>query len=199
MTIIIEDRAAVLDTIKLDHGKHGTFDQGHCAMEVVAWLAGEGHTDAPQCASPVLRRFTIGLNDSWNAEQRQALIPFLPRMVGTAGDGKDITRAFMLADWACREVLPAMYDALGKPDLAEQLRVLEPVTNRETALAAKDKSREIRKTYAADAYAADADAADAAAYAAYAADAADAADADVRETLRKSALELLDRLIDPEA
>lgn len=63
---------------------------GHCAMEVVAWLAGLGHTDAPECASPVLRSYTISLNDQWDEETLiEELIPFLPRMVGTAGDGQD--------------------------------------------------------------------------------------------------------------
>ena len=33
---LVPDRLARLD---------GAFDDGHCAMEVVAWLAGEGHTD----------------------------------------------------------------------------------------------------------------------------------------------------------
>lgn len=32
------DRLARLDTITLDKGAHDSFDDGHCAMEVVAWL-----------------------------------------------------------------------------------------------------------------------------------------------------------------
>src|SRR5690349_16256537 len=195
---IIDDRAAALASIHLDHGAHQSFDQGHCAMEVVAWLAGEGHTDAPQCASPVLRAFTVRLNDAWDNEQRQALIPFLPRMVGTAGDGKDRTRAYMCADWAVRECLPILCEAIGKHDDAEALRALDPITDDGSAQAERDKARELRKTYATHATYAAADAAAAyAAYAAYAyaayAYAADAADADA---VRASALCLLERLID---
>jgi hypothetical protein len=86
---IITERLEALTTITLDSGSHGSFEQGHCAMEVVSWLAGEGFTDAPECASRVLRTFTVNLNDTWNSGDRQRLVPFLPRMVGTAGDGKD--------------------------------------------------------------------------------------------------------------
>ena len=78
-SMIIEDRRAQLldGTIKLHRSSHLSFEDGHCAMEVVAWLAGEGHTDAPACASPVLTRYTIRLNDRWSHEQRQALAPYL--------------------------------------------------------------------------------------------------------------------------
>ena len=51
---IITDRLAALDTIHLDKGAHDNFDEGHCAMEVVAWLAGQGHTDAPSCIALTL-------------------------------------------------------------------------------------------------------------------------------------------------
>ena len=78
--------------IHLDRGSHPDRSHGHCAMEVVAWLAGEGHTDAPHCASPLLTAYTIRLNDRWSDEQRQALAPYLPRMVGTRGDGLDGAR-----------------------------------------------------------------------------------------------------------
>jgi hypothetical protein len=45
---VIPDRLTTLDTLTLDRGAHTSFDEGHCAMEVVAWLAGEGITDAPR-------------------------------------------------------------------------------------------------------------------------------------------------------
>ncbi len=94
-------------TIELDEGSHPDFAAGHCAMEVVSWLAGEGHTDAPVCASPVLRRFTIGLNDRWSREQRQALAAFLLRMVGTAGDGQDEARLEIARQVLVTDLLPA--------------------------------------------------------------------------------------------
>ena len=114
MNMIITERLASLDTIKLDNGSHGSFESGHCAMEVVAWLAGEGHTDAPECASSVLRSFAINLNDTWAAQDRQRLVPFLPRMVGTANDGKDEARSYLALDWLVRTFTPA-FPGFGEP------------------------------------------------------------------------------------
>jgi len=137
MDIIVE-RLDALTTgkITLDHGSHGTFDRGHCALEVVAWLADEGHTDAPECASPVLRRFTINLNDSWSQEQRQKLIPFLPRMVGTAGDGQDEARSYLALDWLIRTYTPAWLDLAGLTVEAQELRDLRRIVDMVTAEAA---------------------------------------------------------------
>ena len=93
MTIVAE-RLAQFEAglIRIDRGSHHTFESGHCSMEVVAWLGGEGHTDAPACASPILRQYVITLNDRWSDEQRQQLAPYLVRMVGTADDGLDAER-----------------------------------------------------------------------------------------------------------
>ena len=107
MSTILTERLAVLPTITLDKGEHDSFEDGHCAMEVVAWLAGEGHTDAPECASRVLRTFTINLNDAWENGERQKLAPFLPRMVGTGNDGLDERRSYLALDWLIRTYTPA--------------------------------------------------------------------------------------------
>ena len=96
----------IVASLTLDKGAHGDFGEGHCAMEVVAWLAGEGHTDAPDCASPVLTSFTVNLNDSWDEGQRQKLVPFLPRMVGTRGDGRDEARSYMALQPGSRSPTP---------------------------------------------------------------------------------------------
>lgn len=42
---IVPERLAQLDQITLDEGSHGSFERGHCAMEVVAWLADQGRPD----------------------------------------------------------------------------------------------------------------------------------------------------------
>jgi hypothetical protein len=130
MTVtVLPDRLAALDTLTLDHGSHDDFNSGHCAMEVVAWLAGLGHTDAPDCASPVLRTFTIGLNDQWDADTRQRLRPYLPRMVGTAGDGLDETRSYMALDWLIRTYTPAWLDLAGLTAEATALRDLRRIVD----------------------------------------------------------------------
>ena len=100
---IDQTRLATLD--HLDRGSHLTRGDGMCFNEAAAWVANEAHTDAPACVSPVLRRYTIRLNDRWDYEQRQTLLPYLPRVIGTAGDGLDPARERIAANWAARRLL----------------------------------------------------------------------------------------------
>ena len=58
MTTINPEKLALLDQIDLDQGAHGNFDEGHCAMEVVSWLADEA-SPTPLLRLPVLARYTI--------------------------------------------------------------------------------------------------------------------------------------------
>ncbi|MEO6604317.1 MAG: hypothetical protein ABIN55_01765 [Aeromicrobium sp.] len=119
------EKLAKLDELQLDHGSHRDFEAGHCAMEVVAWLADEGHTDAPQCASPVLTRYLIRLNDRWDAEQRQVLKPYLIRTIGTGGDGKDALREKIAAEWATRSLLGPWLRLAGLNDEADALAAVD--------------------------------------------------------------------------
>ena len=256
MTQIIEARLnELMNGGVLANGAHASFEEGACALEWVAYIANEGHTDAPECASSVLRRFTINLNDSWSQEQRQKLIPFLPRMVGTAGDGQDEARSCLALDWLIRTYTPAWLDLAGLTVEAQELRDLRRIVDMVTAEAAgpvvRNASDKAAAAYAAGAAAraaarvaarvaagatgaAAGAAADAAARAAAGAAAAAAARAAARaaadaagaayatgaaaeaaagaaaraaadaaggavETLQASALELLDRMIDPSA
>lgn len=214
---MIQERVAALTAgdVALDPGSHGTFEDGHCAMEVVAWLADEGHTDAPVCASRVLRSFTISLNDTWGREDRQRLVPFLPRMVGTGGDGRDEARSYLALDWLIRSYTPAWLDLAGLTAEAQELRDLRRIVDEVAAAAAGPVVRAARTKAAAagDAVGAAARAAArAAAWAAAGAAAGDAAGAAAGaaaraaardalaptvESLQASALELLDRMIAP--
>lgn len=189
MTAAIPERLKALDSIHLDKSSHPTFEKGHCAMEVVAWLAGLGHTDAPECASPVLRSYTISLNDQWDGKQRQTLIPFLPRMIGTADDGQDEARSYLALDWLIRSYTPAWLDLAGLTEEAQALRDLRRIVD---LVAAKEAGPVVR---------AGRDKAAAAWDAAWAAAGAAAWDAlrPTVETLQASALELLDRMIDQSA
>lgn len=171
MSVVIPERLAVLGTIHLGKGSHSSYESGHCAMEVVAWLAGLGHTDAPECASPVLQTYVISLNDTWGDVDRQRLVPYLPRVVGTAGDSQDEARAYLALDWLIRTYTPAWLDLAGLTVEAQALRGLRRIVDR---------------------------AAGAAAWAAAGA-AARAAVRPTVETLQASALYLLEWMIDPSA
>lgn len=118
----------------LSKGAHGSPDEGRCAMEWVSYLAGEPHSDAPGCVSPVLQSFGITLNDQWDDKQRQKLRPYLARCIGTAGDGRDEERAWLCTDWLVREFCPAFLELV--PSLvktAARLRMLPPIVGVEEA------------------------------------------------------------------
>ncbi|MFC5996909.1 hypothetical protein ACFQE5_22115 [Pseudonocardia hispaniensis] len=94
----------------LASGSHDTRGDGVCLMEWLAWVAGEEHTDHPQCVSPVLGVFGRGLNDVLPRAARQRLKTVGLAALGTAGDGLDETRSYMALDWLVRTWLPAWLD-----------------------------------------------------------------------------------------
>jgi hypothetical protein len=169
-----------LDGIVLKHGAHNRPEDGVCLLEAICWLAGEvKFSDSPECVCPLIASFGRRANDRFRDDERQLLKSVAPLMVGTTGSLALLKRrAFRCADWAVREMAPVALEARGFKEKGALLRGLVPITDRETALKARDVAREARRiayaayaAYAAAAYA-DADyaaAADAAADAAYAA------------------------------
>ena len=103
-------------------GTHTTPAEGRCAMEWVSHLAGEPHSDAPRCVSPVLRALCVALNDGLTDRPRQRLRPYLARTIGTAGDGLDEARAWAAADWLVRSWAPAWLALAQLPGEAAALR-----------------------------------------------------------------------------
>jgi len=168
-----------LENLCLQEGK-GDGTEGHrCAIqEVRAWLTLDAASDAvPECVCPVIGRLIIGLNDI-SAAHRKALVPLLPRLVGSKAElAVTIRRAFAVADWAVRVVAA---DALRSAKLeaeAEKLAALAPIVDETTSYAASRAASDA--SYAAS-YASDAsDASRAASYASRAASraASDASDA----------------------
>jgi hypothetical protein len=108
----------------LSHGSHTSAADGRCAMEWVAYLAGEKHSDQPVCVSPVLRRYCIALNDRLGDEDRQKLRPYLARTIGTVGDGLDEQRIQMCREFLLHHTLPRHLDAAGRHEAAQRLRDL---------------------------------------------------------------------------
>jgi hypothetical protein len=162
-----------MDHIVLSHGAHETRGHGVCLLEAVAWFANEKHSDAPECACPVIAAFGRRLNDRLDDEQRQRLKELIPALaLSRASWPVTLKRAFMAADFAVREAAPRALEAHGFKKAAQRLRALPEIVDRATA---RMSSRAADAAAYADA-AADAAAA-AAAYADIAAD-TDAADAD---------------------
>ena len=126
-TLTIED----LETMTLGHGGHFTREEGVNAMEAVAWLAGEKHSDAPECASTVIAAFLRAWNDSLPTdEDRQRLLrPLLPLVVSSRADNAtELRRSYMALDWLVRVHTPAWLLLVGLDDHAEALIALDEIT-----------------------------------------------------------------------
>ena len=173
MSLFIAEHLRQLEGMTLSHGSHASFEKGHCAMEVVAWLNGEEHSDAPACVCPTLRKFVLAWNDGLpsDADRNRLLLPLLAGMGGTAGDGNEIRRAWICVDWLARVHAPAFLRlAPGLVEHAELLESLAPIVDKESLRAAEPKLAAARDAARAAAWAAAGDAAwDAARAAAWAA------------------------------
>ena len=126
-TLTIEELAAVT----LGSGSHSTREEGVCAMEAVAWLAGEPHSDAPECASPVIAAFLRSWNDSLptDEDRQRLLLPLLPLVVDTrADDGTELRRSYMALDWLVRVHVPAWLRLAGLDNQADVLSGLDEIT-----------------------------------------------------------------------
>ena len=53
---IIPDRVTALAHLRVDRGEHARFEDGHGALELVAFVAGEPHGASPACVCPTIAR-----------------------------------------------------------------------------------------------------------------------------------------------
>jgi hypothetical protein len=113
----------------LSYGTHADPEEGRCAMEWVAHLAGEPHSDEPDCVSPVLRAMCVSLNDGLADRPRQRLRPLLTRTIGTADDGVDEARAWLAMDWLVRTYTPAWLALAGVDRAARRLADGAPIVD----------------------------------------------------------------------
>jgi hypothetical protein len=147
--VITEERLAQLAALSLSAGSHEEFEAGVCAMEAVAYIAGEPHSDAPACACPVITAFMIGWNDGLPSddERNRLLKPFLPRIVGTRSTPDvEERRAFLAMDWAIRVYTPTWLDLVDdlKPHAAA-IRALDAVHDLATLEASTPSLRSARE------------------------------------------------------
>ena len=81
---ISPERLSALDEITLTVGQHNSPEAGMCAMEAAAWLAGEEHSDTPECVDETITEYVQVLNDHGGPEVRERLKSYVPQMLGTA-------------------------------------------------------------------------------------------------------------------
>ncbi len=130
-----------LDTIILAKGAHDPTEGAMCAMEAVAYIAGEPWSDHPQCVSPVIAAFMRLWNDALPDDDRTRLLrPLLPLVVGTRTTATDEgTRAWMVADWLVRVHTPAWLRLAGLADHAQTLESCASFVDAATVCAEQPK------------------------------------------------------------
>lgn len=189
--------ARTLESIPpLASGGHSPTDGEYCAMEAVAYIAGEPWSDSPACACPVIAAFMRGWNDGLPDDERDALLrPLIPRLVGTRSTAAiEHCRSLMAADWLVREHTPAWLRLARLTKQADALASLPEITSMKQVPSIRGAIEAARD----DAFAAWDAAWDAAGYAAgdAAGDAARDALNPTRLLLQQSALRLVERMID---
>ena len=108
--IAVSDRLAGLPVKHLAYGAHDSSDAGMCAMEAVAFLAGEPHSDAPQCTCPVIAAFVRFWNDGLPSDEDRVRLlgPLLTEILDTRGsEALAERRSLMAFDWLVRVQTPA--------------------------------------------------------------------------------------------
>ena len=88
-----------------------------------------------KCSTVITEFFLTSSREMPDAEARDKWInPLTSLLVGTVGNAAlELRRAFRLADWSVREIVPiALYEA-GIVDYAAKLRALQPIVDYRTA------------------------------------------------------------------
>ncbi|MCK5945532.1 MAG: hypothetical protein KAI24_26315 [Planctomycetes bacterium] len=129
----------LIEQYPLQRGSHPSRDDGMCAMEMVAWLAGEAHSDEPQCACPVLAAMVRACNDVMSDEARnQHLRPLVPQLVHSRRTAAvERARGLIAIDFMVRGLLPRWLERRGRRDDAQVLRQLAPIERLEDVRAAR--------------------------------------------------------------
>ena len=109
--------------VTLGRGAHSTPEEGLCTLEVVAMLAGEEHTDQPECCCPAVGSFVFRWNDDLQDEERtRLLLPLTSRLVGSVSDEAIARRRAVLAiDWMLRIAAPTWLETVPEHALLGKL------------------------------------------------------------------------------
>jgi hypothetical protein len=132
-SVVTYTRPLDLSTLVLGNGSHtkptvsGPEPGQLCVMEAVSWLTGEQWSDRPLCVSPSLAAGARAFNDYMPHELRQRLVPLIPYLINTAGDGLDDARAHLAAEWMISTYTPAFLELVD--DLSDEAQRLRELSN----------------------------------------------------------------------
>jgi hypothetical protein len=119
----------LIEQYPLQRGSHPSREDGMCAMEMVAWLSGEAHSDEPDCACPVISALVRACNDAMTDHNRNCYLrPLVPQLVHTRANATvERLRGFLAIDFLVRWLLPRWLDRHARRDEAKLLRDLQPI------------------------------------------------------------------------
>jgi hypothetical protein len=72
-----------LESVRLMPGSHSSPREGLCAVELASLLGGESLSDRPRCVCRVIAAYMRSLNDRLAHADRQRLVPYAERSVGS--------------------------------------------------------------------------------------------------------------------
>lgn len=98
-------------------------------MEMVAWLAGEAHSDEPDCACPVVSALVRACNDAMSEPTRNRYLrPLVPQLVHTRANATvERLRGMLGIDCLVRRLLPRWLDRHHRREEASLLRHMRPI------------------------------------------------------------------------
>jgi|GEM_PF-3191323 len=110
-----------LPQLKLAAGGHGNREDGLCVMEAVAWLAGEEHSDHPDCACPTIAAWARRTNDALGQPYRDALRDRILRIAGSKASLEVERKRIRELAWrAVARIIPVRIEILtAVPQLSE--------------------------------------------------------------------------------
>jgi len=128
----------LIEQFPLERGAHPTRSDGMCAMEMVSWLAGEPHSDEPQCTCPVMAAFVRACNDIMDDEQRNLYLrPLVPLLINTRATPRvERARGLMVLDALVRRFVPSLLRHNGQNEAAEIFSSFGPVLSPDRLAAA---------------------------------------------------------------
>lgn len=88
-----------MKTLSLSSGPHKNPEDGTCLMEAASILMGEDFSDNPSCVDPLIRYVGMALNDSFQDKDRDELVPFIFRVVGTKNNEYCHDRIKIVEKW----------------------------------------------------------------------------------------------------
>jgi len=113
---------------RLAKGAHEATDNEMCAMELIAFMEREPHSDKPTCTCPVLASFVRTLNDRMPDYRRNDLLPVLPRLVGTRNRELERPRGALFTMRIVTDLVPLALDGVIDAELVRAMREAQDLT-----------------------------------------------------------------------